>query len=72
MSSSPGEHLATLVRIRERLKALSAEANNIATAVDIEINAFADAALRSGAPRRAEPDDDEPESYGYVADSLEK
>lgn len=59
MSASPGEHLATLIRIRERLNNLSKEVTAIATAVDIEINSFADASLRAGALQYAPTEEDD-------------
>jgi hypothetical protein len=61
MSSSPGEHLATLIRLRDRLSNVARELETIARAVDIEINSFADAALRSGALKYA--DDEEFEAF---------
>lgn len=61
MSSSPGEHLATLIKLRERLFQVAVDVEHIARAVDIEINSFADAALRSGALRYAEEKGDDEE-----------
>ena len=59
MSSSPGEHLAKMIRLRDRLSIAARELESISRAVDIEINSFADAALRAGALKYAEPESDE-------------